>query len=218
MTEAHSSAERTKTKILRAARELFAERGIRYVSVRDIATQAGVNHALVHRYFGAKEDVVAEIIRREVEAAGLSAPPYGKTPEESLGGLRRMLHFGMTDAGTTIKLVTRAELAGLEPEKMLHGEPQLLGALAEWIRHEQGKAESAAGAAGDLPDPALAAAVIGASIFSFVTLSPWIMTAVGLTPEDIETRRDEIVEILCRIAASAAGLDVRPPSPDPGEA
>ena len=45
----------TRKVILAAARDLFATHGVDGVSVRQIAAAAGVNHALVHRYFGTKE-------------------------------------------------------------------------------------------------------------------------------------------------------------------
>ena len=49
----------TRQVILAAARELFAAHGVDGVSVRQIAAKAGVNHALVHRYFGTKDEMVA---------------------------------------------------------------------------------------------------------------------------------------------------------------
>ena len=42
---------------IRAAAKLFAERNPSQVSVREIATAAGVSHALVHRYLGTKDDI-----------------------------------------------------------------------------------------------------------------------------------------------------------------
>jgi AcrR family transcriptional regulator len=45
-----------------AAAELFADRGIAAVTVRDVATAAGVNPALVHRYLGGKDEVVRAVL------------------------------------------------------------------------------------------------------------------------------------------------------------
>ncbi|MFI1682081.1 TetR family transcriptional regulator [Streptomyces sp. NPDC020607] len=47
----------TRDQILRAAREEFSERGYEKTSVRGIAKAAGVDSALVHHYFGTKEQV-----------------------------------------------------------------------------------------------------------------------------------------------------------------
>ncbi|MER6556849.1 TetR family transcriptional regulator [Streptomyces sp. NPDC001027] len=47
----------TRDRILAAAREEFSERGYEKTSVRGIAKAAGVDPALVHHYFGTKEQV-----------------------------------------------------------------------------------------------------------------------------------------------------------------
>ena len=56
--------EQTTAAILDAAEKLFAERGFTAVTVRDIAAEAGVSHALVHRYLGAKEEVYRAMLSR----------------------------------------------------------------------------------------------------------------------------------------------------------
>ncbi|MFO7557486.1 MAG: helix-turn-helix domain-containing protein, partial [Desulfobacterales bacterium] len=43
------------TALIRAAAELFSEKGVEAVSLRKIAVRAGVNHGLIHRHFGSKE-------------------------------------------------------------------------------------------------------------------------------------------------------------------
>lgn len=50
-------ATRTREEILRAARLDFAEKGYDGASVRGIARRAGVDPALVHHYFGTKDQV-----------------------------------------------------------------------------------------------------------------------------------------------------------------
>ena len=44
-----------KTHIIDAAVELFAEKGFEGTSIRDIATKANVNLAMINYYFGSKE-------------------------------------------------------------------------------------------------------------------------------------------------------------------
>src|SRR6476661_1013028 len=44
-----------KTHIINAAVELFAEKGFEGASIRDIATKANVNVAMINYYFGSKE-------------------------------------------------------------------------------------------------------------------------------------------------------------------
>ncbi len=43
--------------LIKSAAELFAERGVSGVSLREIAAHAGVNHGLIHRHFGSKENL-----------------------------------------------------------------------------------------------------------------------------------------------------------------
>lgn len=47
----------TRAAILEAARESFGEKGFAGTSVRAVATRAGVDAALVHHYFGSKDDL-----------------------------------------------------------------------------------------------------------------------------------------------------------------
>ena len=56
-------AAATKSAILEAAHALFARGSYENVGVRDIASLAGVDAALVSRYFGSKEELFAEVLR-----------------------------------------------------------------------------------------------------------------------------------------------------------
>lgn len=56
-------------RILRAARAQFAERGYDKTTMRGIARAAGVDAALVHHYFGTKDDVFAAAIEVSFEPA-----------------------------------------------------------------------------------------------------------------------------------------------------
>lgn len=49
--------EEVVAALIEAAAELFAEHGVAAVSIRDISAYAGVNHGLVHRHFGSKENL-----------------------------------------------------------------------------------------------------------------------------------------------------------------
>jgi AcrR family transcriptional regulator len=56
------NAERTKGAILRAAQQAFAARGYAHVSMREIGREAGVDHAMINRYFGTKEGLFKEAL------------------------------------------------------------------------------------------------------------------------------------------------------------
>ncbi len=60
--------EEVRSAVLTATSALVAERGPDGFSVRDIAARAGVNHALVHRHFGTKADVLEQMLAADAEA------------------------------------------------------------------------------------------------------------------------------------------------------
>lgn len=66
-------AQATRTAILEAAKAQFARLGYDSAPLRDIAAQAGVDVALIKRYFGGKEGLFTEALRSSVNADRLRA-------------------------------------------------------------------------------------------------------------------------------------------------
>lgn len=60
--------DEVRSAVLTATSSLVAERGPDGFSVREIAARAGVNHALVHRHFGTKADVLEQMLAADAEA------------------------------------------------------------------------------------------------------------------------------------------------------
>jgi AcrR family transcriptional regulator len=56
------NAEATRRDLLRAARRRFTVLGYDRTTTREVAADAGVNVALISRYFGSKEGLFAEVI------------------------------------------------------------------------------------------------------------------------------------------------------------
>jgi AcrR family transcriptional regulator len=56
----------TREAILDAARRAFAEQGYQRATIRDVAKLAGVDPALVHHYFGTKQDLFVAAVRLPV--------------------------------------------------------------------------------------------------------------------------------------------------------
>lgn len=81
MSTAHlpRDAERTRRALLDAAAELFTSEGYDRTTVRAIAERAGVNQALLFRYFGNKETLFARVL-----AAQAMDVLHGGPPEELL--------------------------------------------------------------------------------------------------------------------------------------
>jgi AcrR family transcriptional regulator len=61
----------TREAILLAAREAFADRGFDQASIRQIATSAGVDPALVHHYFGTKEQLFLATVGAPIDPGTL---------------------------------------------------------------------------------------------------------------------------------------------------
>jgi AcrR family transcriptional regulator len=61
-------AEATRSRILAAAMDRFARLGYETASLREIAAEAGVDVALVSRYFGGKEGLFTEALKASIHA------------------------------------------------------------------------------------------------------------------------------------------------------
>jgi AcrR family transcriptional regulator len=68
-------AGRTRQALLAAASDRFARDGYAATTVRDIAEQAGVNVALINRYFASKEGLFEACLNDVVERTTLSTDP-----------------------------------------------------------------------------------------------------------------------------------------------
>ena len=77
------SSER-RERILTEARELFARNGFDKTSIRSIAAAAGVDSALVHHYFGTKEQLFAAAIHIPIDPMQVLGP-MREAPVDQLG-------------------------------------------------------------------------------------------------------------------------------------
>ena len=76
------NAAETRNRLLQAARRLFAKANYGNVGIREIGAAAGVNPALISRYFGSKRNLfleVASILNSEGIEALPDVPPMEKT-------------------------------------------------------------------------------------------------------------------------------------------
>ena len=87
----------TKTSILEAAREVFAEKGYDKASIRAIAAVAGVDPALVHHYFGTKEKLFLDAMSVPINPAEL-IPTALAGPREYVGERLIRLALGVWDS------------------------------------------------------------------------------------------------------------------------
>jgi AcrR family transcriptional regulator len=78
----------TRAAILAAARARFAEHGFARTSVRSVAADAGVDPALVHHYFGTKDDLFVAALELPVDPRERLAGVIAEGPD---GAGERML-------------------------------------------------------------------------------------------------------------------------------
>jgi AcrR family transcriptional regulator len=53
--------DETRSRLMRAAKGVFEERGYHEARISDIAERAGVSHGLLYHYFDSKEDLIREL-------------------------------------------------------------------------------------------------------------------------------------------------------------
>ena len=69
------NAETTRKRILAAAQRRFSKQSFDATGMREIAAEAGVNVALVNRYFGSKEQLFEEAVAEAITIDALLAGP-----------------------------------------------------------------------------------------------------------------------------------------------
>jgi AcrR family transcriptional regulator len=79
----------TKAAILAAARERFAAAGFGGTTIRAIATAAGVDAALVHHYFGSKDDLFVAALALPVDPRAVIGAALAGPAEEAAENLIR---------------------------------------------------------------------------------------------------------------------------------
>jgi TetR/AcrR family transcriptional regulator, regulator of cefoperazone and chloramphenicol sensitivity len=88
---ARKSPELTRDKLIEAAGHVFAERGYRDATIREICRRAGANVAAVNYTFGDKMGLYTEVLRHSVRAAKTAvmsaALDSSLTPEQTIRGV-----------------------------------------------------------------------------------------------------------------------------------
>lgn len=119
--------EDTRTKLLDAAGQVFAESGFQAATVREICACAGVNIALVNYHFGDKLELYTEVLRHSVGASGngiIKKAIGSKAPPEE--AFRELIH-------AMLLRVCRADRPGWHFRLMMHEFAQPTPAMASVI-------------------------------------------------------------------------------------
>ena len=90
-------ASDTRERILTHARELFSRNGFDKTSIRAIATAAGVDGALVHHYYGTKQQLFAAAIEIPIDPMQVIGP-LRETPVQDIGSVLPALLLPLWDS------------------------------------------------------------------------------------------------------------------------
>jgi AcrR family transcriptional regulator len=103
----------TRDRILVIARELFAHNSFDRTSIRAIAATAGVDSALVHHYFGTKQQLFAAAIDLPIDPMTVLGP-LREVPVDELGLVLPSLLLPLWDSemGAALVATLRSMLAG----------------------------------------------------------------------------------------------------------
>jgi AcrR family transcriptional regulator len=105
----------TRERILASARELFAQNGIDNTSIRAVAADAEVDPALVHHYYGTKQQLFAAAIHIPIDPMEIIGP-LRETPVDQIGYTlpKVLLPLWDSEAGKGFIATLRSLLAGSE--------------------------------------------------------------------------------------------------------
>lgn len=87
----------TRDQILRAARHQFADKGFDHTTIRSIASEAGVDSALVHHYFGTKQRLLVEAIALPLDPTSILGT-FESVPVDALGEALARTVIGIWDS------------------------------------------------------------------------------------------------------------------------
>lgn len=185
LTEQHTDEEQLTTRdaLLKAARELFAEKGAEGVSTREIALKANVNNGLIHRHFRTKDALLREVL--ESLSAEISTAEGGDE-----GAILIRFFHELRERETYWKLIARCMLDGQPVDRVQRSFPTIERAIV-LIRQLQADGRGPAGA-----DPRSVAVTVAAVAFGWLVFEPWLMAAGGFADDEKDEAGKEVIRLV----------------------
>ena len=173
--------------VLNAATELLSHRPPSAVTVREIAERAGVNHALVHRYFGSKQELIREVLER---ADREMQPLFDGEPDIQATVVR--VFRDSLERGLVIDMLAQALIDGV-PGEEVQRESKVTRRL---IREFETALSARSSEESLLPDPQVTMAVVVALIVGWTVFEEWLLHVADLKDRDISEVRGDVERIL----------------------
>ncbi len=204
--------EDTRSKLIDAAGEVFAESGFRAATVREICARAGVNIALVNYYFGDKLELYTEVLRHSSGASGngiiRQAIDSAAPPETAF---RELIH-------AMLLRVCRTDRPGWHFRLMMHEfaqpTPAMAAVIQETMRPVYDRFRAVIGAMADLPPESDEIRLATHSVIAQVVHYVHARHIISAVWPDLQLTPDRIEQIAAHITEfSLAGIRQLAPAP-----
>lgn len=176
------NAMMTRQAILDCARVRLREEGYDGASLREIAACAGVDAALISRYFGSKEELLIEVLQ-----TGRAPVELFSDPRETFG--RRLADFLVctppNDSNLDCLIIILRSLSSQVAAAAIRrsSETNFLAPLVAWVGGEEAKVKG----------------TLIAAIMKGVGLSRFMDAGFGFTDEERNRFRDRLAETLQQV-------------------
>src|SRR5215469_10683726 len=201
------TAEQTRERLLRAAADVFAERGYDGTRVADIAAAAGVSNGAMYAHFASKADLLTGALR--THGRRLLADLFATDPDRSLTDLLLVIGRWLPRRRDLRGyLIVEALVAARRDEEVARPMRDYIGERADWLASLMTVAQ-----AGGEVDPALSANALA----HFCLLLA--MGSALITPDQHAVGDDEWTALLSRVIAAVApaGSQARPHARSTGD-
>ncbi len=195
--------EKVIDALIEAAADLWSKKGIEAVSVREIALHAGVNHGLVHIYFGSKENLVRQTMDRLVSTFRADAGE----PDSFLDALVRG-SYSMQKNEKYWRLLSRALIDGKMDEDKIQSDFKYMNNIVRLIDEEKKKGEIKS----DMDSRFIATGILSMG-FGMLIFKKLLFAATGLNTENQDTVTAELFKgwiSLIKELPSDTGLETMP--------
>ncbi|MBT3311776.1 MAG: helix-turn-helix transcriptional regulator [Desulfobacterales bacterium] len=176
--------EEVENALIEAAADLFSKNGIHSVSIREIASHAGVNHGLVHSYFGSKDNLrqrTREYLLKNLWKSKIDFTDFNSaliSGDQVLGKDKRFMSFILREVTDNVK--DKGPVSNKFP---------YVEKVVELVKKEQenGKVNSHI-------DPYTLVVGLIAMRISFITFRRFLLPAAGKDLLEVEKSISEIME------------------------